>query len=235
METNAAADRTKQGPASPFVLVAALAGGALLLAVALASFIHSTGPLPAGAAALWPPETPVSLVQGLPPVTGRPDAAGTANGPWAAFLADARACPGGGRTDVPLAVQASVMVCLVNYARARRGLTPLLPTPALDHSSLAKASRIVGCRQFASAACGRDPASDARAEGYLGVFGENLYLAGGNAGAPRAALDEWLNSARHRENLFRPEWRIEGIAVETMPEFGPYRDAALWVNEFGTG
>jgi len=217
------------------MLMPALAGGALLLAVALLLFIRSTGPVPSGGSTPPPVETPMSLVQGLPPDSGRPDAVGAPNDPWAAYLANARACPGGGLTDAPLAVQASAMVCLVNFARARRGLAPLIPTIALDRSSLAKANRIVGCRQFAPGACGRDPASDARAEGYLGAFGENLYLAGGRSGAPRAALDGWLNSAGHRENLFRPEWRTEGIAVETIPEFGPYHDAALWVNEFGAG
>src|SRR5262249_8590674 len=149
------------------------------------------------------------------------------------YLADEKTCPGGERTDLPLAEQAGVMVCLVNYARARRNLARLWPIRLLDDTSLAKASRIVRCKEFAHAPCGADPAADARASGYLGPFGENLYIAGGRWGAPRVALDGWLNSPGHRENLFRPEWRTQGIAVETIPRFGAYRDAALWVNQFG--
>jgi uncharacterized protein YkwD len=152
---------------------------------------------------------------------------------WKGYLADEQTCPGGGRTDLPLVEQANVMVCLVNYARAKRGLARLWPVGLLNDSSLAKANKIVRCKEFEHAACGDDPAADARAVGYIGAFGENLYIAGGRWGAPRVALDGWLNSPGHRENLFRPEWRTQGIAVETILRFGNYRDAALWVNQFG--
>ena len=142
--------------------------------------------------------------------------------------------PGGERTDLPLAEQANVMVCLVNYARAKRGLAKLWPVALLNGTSLAKADRIVRCEEFKHAACGDDPAIDARAAGYVGAFGENLYIADGRWGAPRVAIDGWLNSPGHRENLFRPQWRTQGIAVETIARFGDYRNAALWVNQFGT-
>jgi hypothetical protein len=35
-----------------------------------------------------------------------------------------------------------------------------------------------------------------------------------------APLGGWLNSPHHRENLFRPEWRFQGIAVEKIAKFG---------------
>ena len=126
------------------------------------------------------------------------------------------------------------MVCLVNFARAKRGLARLWPVGLLNDSSLAKADKIVRCREFEHAACGDDPAADVRSAGYVRAFGENLYIAGGRWGAPRVALDGWLNSPGHRENLFRPEWRTQGIAIEKLDRFGDYRDAALWVNQFGS-
>jgi hypothetical protein len=178
-------------------------------------------------------DTKLSLLPGTPSLTLRGDSLYWANDKWTAYLADDKTCPDGERTDLPLVEQANVMVCLVNYARAKRGLARLWPVGVLNGSSLAKAQRIVRCKEFAHAACGDDPASDARAAGYAGAFGENLYIAGGRWGAPRVALDGWLNSPGHRENLFRPEWRTQGIAVETIPHFGPYTDAALWVNQFG--
>jgi uncharacterized protein YkwD len=48
------------------------------------------------------------------------------------------------------------------------------------------------------------------------------------------ALDGWLNSPGHRENLFRPDWRAEGIAAQKPSSLGDCRDAELWVHELGT-
>jgi uncharacterized protein YkwD len=179
------------------------------------------------------PDTRISLLPGLPAVTLHNSPLYPRNDPWQAYLAGEQTCPGGERNNAPLAAQATTMVCLVNFAREQRGLRPLTIV-ALFNSSVAKTERIVRCRQFAHDACGEDPASDARAAGYRGDFGENLYIADGRWGAPRVALDGWLNSPGHRENLFRPEWRTEGIAVDKLDSFGPYRDAELWVQEFGT-
>jgi uncharacterized protein YkwD len=47
-----------------------------------------------------------------------------------------------------------------------------------------------------------------------------------------AAVDGWLNSPHHRENLFRPEWRFQGISVVRVDDFRGERDVAIWVSEF---
>jgi len=154
--------------------------------------------------------------------------------PWRAYLADERTCPGAERTDLPLAQQAETMVCLVNFVRERRGLPELTIVALLNDSSVKKAEKIERCGVFEHAACGEAPDADARAAGYAGDFGENLYYGGGPLGAPRLAVDGWLNSKGHRENLFRPEWRTQGIAVQTIARFGGDRNVTLWVNEFGT-
>jgi uncharacterized protein YkwD len=177
----------------------------------------------------------------LPLVPGAPSVATTqaplyeADDPWKPYLADERTCPGGERTDLPLARQADVMLCLIDWARERRGLDALPAVSLLDHTALEKAGEIVRCHDFDHAACGRSPDTDVRAAGYQGPFGENLYIAGGRYGAPRAALDGWLNSPGHRENLFRPEWRMQGIAILKLDRFGAYRDMTLWVSHFGSG
>ena len=72
-----------------------------------------------------------------------------------------------------------------------------------------------------------------RSIGYSGVFGENLYLATGRWRAPRVAVDAWLNSPHHRENLFGRAWREQGLAVLTGESFGGFRDVAIWVSVFG--
>jgi uncharacterized protein YkwD len=126
------------------------------------------------------------------------------------------------------------MLCLIDWARHQRGLGLPTQTTLLASTALLKGNEIVHCRNFAHAACGGDPAEDIRATGYRGAWGENLYIAGGRYGAPRVALDGWLNSPEHRENLFRPEWLTQGIAVIKLDEFGPYHPMTLWVSHFGS-
>ena len=175
-----------------------------------------------------------SILPGLPPLTIRKGSPYPANDSWKNYLASERTCPGGERTDLPLAEQANIMTCLINYARQQRGLSTLSPASLLNETALKKAGKIVRCNEFAHAACGEDPAADVRAFNYYGSWGENLYLGEGRMGAPRVALDGWLNSPEHRENLFRSNWRFEGIAVITAAHIGEYSDATVWVNQFGT-
>ena len=217
------------------LLVLGVVIAALFAAAAVRHVVDAKQPTFEGEHRTLVGDTKVSLLPGLPAITFHNDSLYWPHDRWHAYLADERTCPGGERTDLSLAEQAETMVCLVDFARRQRSLGPLVPVALLNGASLAKAARIVRCREFAHAACGEDPASDARAAGYDGPFGENLYIAGGRCGAPRVALDGWLNSPGHRENLFRPEWRTEGIAVQRLDTFGNYRAAALWVNEFGTG
>jgi hypothetical protein len=176
--------------------------------------------------------TRIQLLPGLGFTVGR-DGLYDRDDPWRAYLADERTCPGGDRTDTPPAVQAETMVCLVNHARAVRRLEQLATVAPLNRASLAKADRIVRCRDFDHDACGRDAAEDARAAGHTAAWGENLYIAEGRFGAPRVALDRWLNSPGHRENLFRPEWRTHGLAVLKLDTFATERDVTLWVHQLG--
>jgi uncharacterized protein YkwD len=153
--------------------------------------------------------------------------------PWKRYLADEKTCPNAEKTDRPLSEQANTMVCLVNFARVTRGLEPLTTVPLLNETSLAKATRIERCQEFAHTPCGEPADVDARKAGYRGSFGENLYVANGALAAPRLALDSWLNSPGHRRNLFDAGWKTQGIAVLVMPTFGKDKNSTLWVNQFG--
>jgi len=174
-----------------------------------------------------------TIVPGLPALTLRRGDLYPPNDPWKDYLADEQTCPGAERTDLPLGDQANIMVCLVNYARRHRGLSALVTYPLLNNASVSKAGKIVRCNDFAHDACGEAPNADALAAGYFGAWGENLYVGEGRLGAPRLAMDGWLNSVGHRENLFQPGWRSEGIAVMKVAHLGKYSNAILWVNEFG--
>ena len=155
------------------------------------------------------------------------------NDPWKRYLASEKRCPNGERTDLSLQQEATVMVCLINYARSERRLVPLTVVAFLNETSAEKVGRIVRCTDFNHDACGIDAAEEVRAGGYTGAWGENLVIASGSIGAPRPALDAWLNSPHHRENLFDPQWRNMGLAVQHLDRFGEDKDMWLWVNQFG--
>ena len=155
-----------------------------------------------------------------------------ADDPWTAWLAPDSACPGGEVVNAPEA-ELATMVCLVNYARQRQGLGPVAMTTQLNVAAGAKASDIARCGHFEHGACGKEPVQDALDAGFEGSWGENLYIAEGPGTAPRVAMDGWLNSAHHRENLFRPDWRTAGLAVVPGANVDQFRDATVWVNEFG--
>jgi uncharacterized protein YkwD len=134
-----------------------------------------------------------------------------------------------------LQTEAATMLCLINYARAHQGLDPVALVTSLNAASLAKADDIVRCGKFEHAACAKRSDQVATDEGYpaAGGWGENLYIGEGRRGAPRVAMDEWLNSPEHRENLFLPQWRTAGLAAVHDVTVGDYRHADVWVSQFG--
>src|SRR4051812_48158067 len=136
-----------------------------------------------------------------------------ADDPWAAWLAPESSCPGG-ETAAARRTEATTMLCLINYARAHQGLGPVALVTSLTAASAAKAGDIVRCGEFEHGACGKRSDQAATDAGYpaAGGWGENLYIGEGRRGAPRRAMDGWLNSTEHRENLFLSQWRTAGHA-----------------------
>lgn len=155
------------------------------------------------------------------------------NDPWKGYLASESVCPGGERTDLPSARQAETVVCLVNFARRHRGLRALEVGRELNGASLLKAKEILRCENFAHSPCGGDWTSAVRSLGYVGLVGENLYLATGRWGAPRVAVDAWLNSPHHRANLFGRAWREQGVALLAKRRFRDHQDVSVWVSVLG--
>ena len=156
------------------------------------------------------------------------------NDPWKAYLAPESICPGGEDRSAPMADQLRTMVCLLNWARERRGLPALPVNATLSAAARAKAEDIYRCSDFAHEACGREAHSVADEAGYGGSsWGENLYAGSGELGRPRVAVDGWLNSTGHRENLFRQKWTEQGVALLPVPSFNGVPEVALWVSHFG--
>ena len=153
--------------------------------------------------------------------------------PWRDYLAPSDTCPGSDDASAPEPVQAHVALCLLDYAREKRGLPPLTEAPPVSEWSKQKALDIFRCNEFSHEPCGEASEAHARASGYRGAFGENIYVGEGHWATPRAAVDAWLNSPHHRENLFDPQWATQGIAILRVDRVGDYREAAVWVSEFG--
>lgn len=155
------------------------------------------------------------------------------NDPWKAYLADEQTCPNAEDLNASLHEQALTMICLINHARRGRGLTELPVSSQLSQAASLKGAEIIKCQVFAHAPCGGDPQDVAVQAGFRGMWGENLYIADGRYGAPRPALDGWLNSPGHRENLFRAEWQIQSVYVVKLDSFPGFTSPTLWVSEFG--
>jgi uncharacterized protein YkwD len=152
---------------------------------------------------------------------------------WRRFLASEQECPAGERSDLPPRLQVETLACLVNFARAQRGLRELRIATILNGASARKAQAILHCRRFAHNPCGGDWTTSVRSTGYDGSFGENLYLATGLFAAPRPTVDAWLNSAPHRANLFAARWREQGLALVVIPQLGDAQNVVVWVNVLG--
>jgi uncharacterized protein YkwD len=155
------------------------------------------------------------------------------NDPWKSYLADDQTCPNAEDLNAPLKDQANTMICLIDNARRARGLTTLPVSAQLSTAVELKGAEIIRCQAFAHAPCGGDAHDVADQVGFTGEWGENLYIADGRWGAPRPALDGWLNSPGHRENLFRPEWKVQSVYVVKLDSFPGFRSPMLWVSEFG--
>jgi uncharacterized protein YkwD len=188
----------------------------------------------AGAVAVWLGSAPALAAEPTARQAG-PKSLYPRNDRWRAWLAGEARCPGGEDAAAPARAQVKTMLCLVNYARRKQRLRPLVLSAALSSASSAKARDIARCGVFEHDPCGKAPDRGARAVGYEGMWGENLFFATGSFVVPRVALDRWLNSPGHRRNVFRRGWRTIGIARRAHANVGRVRNAVIWVNQFGDG
>jgi uncharacterized protein YkwD len=229
--------RTSQKRRTPRWLLLGLGVAALLLAAVSPTVSDRLGYTPPfGIGELFdgrPSATGLELFPGGPTLTTFEEPVYPADDPWKDLLAPESACPHADEVSRSARQQLTSMLCVLNFARRHQGLGPLALSSLLSRTSGAKAAAIVRCKQFAHEPCGRPANEDALAAGYRGSFGENLYIAEGPLVTPRVAVDRWLNSPAHREDLFRPEWRTVGIARLAGANVDRFDDAVIWVNQFG--
>jgi uncharacterized protein YkwD len=153
--------------------------------------------------------------------------------PWRAYLAPESACPGGEEGTRRAYEQEETMICLVNWARARRGLAALRVEPRLRQAAITKVLALERCGELRHDACGDPPDTAVREARYPAeAWGENLYFGSVELGAPKVALDRWLNSPEHNANVFG-EWTDIGVALVRASRAAPQEDSSLWVAQFG--
>lgn len=161
-----------------------------------------------------------------------------ASGAYDNYLAPASACPGNDSPTLLAAEQDSAMLCLIDYARAARGLGTLARSPLLAWSASIKGDDIVRCDDFSHTACGRPVEAPFAQAGYISppaepAVGENIAYGSNVLGSPRSIMRAWLESDGHRENLFDAQWVEHGIAMRKPGAFLSVGNNAVWVSHFG--
>src|SRR5438067_5276618 len=161
----------------------------------------------------------------------------SADDPYAALVAPSGVCGAAAdQLSLDLAVAEQAMTCLTNYARSQSGLTPLQRNSVLDDAGQAKLAADLSCAEFSHTPCGR-PFTDVFAAYVAGAtsyaLGENIAWGTGSYGTPRQAMNGWLHSTGHRENILNGTYRELGIGYLPDQTFQGYSGATLWSQEFG--
>jgi uncharacterized protein YkwD len=162
-------------------------------------------------------------------------ATSSASGSWDRLLAPESACPGQNDASLPVRAQENAMICMHRWARAQQNVSGLHLSKKLQAASRRKARDIQRCGQFSHYACSRNPFYWEQRVGFFrGAYGagENLALTFGPNTTVRSAMNLWLNSTEHRQNLLAPQYREVGISLVTG-RFRGSRGAHIWVAEFG--
>ncbi len=131
-------------------------------------------------------------------------------------------------TNASLDSRVQQVLSLINIERARVGVSPLTLNEDLTAAAEDFACTLAAEDFFAHIhpVTGEGPGDRASAAGYaFFAVGENL-AAGQTTAAD--AVEGWMDSPEHRDNLLSPEWTETGIGVRGGGTYGIY-----WVQEFG--
>ncbi len=129
------------------------------------------------------------------------------------------------RTAAKMSADAALQLQVLgqmNSLRARHRLARLQLSPSL-HAAAVTHSREMGTSGFFSHSSADGSGFDKRVARYYGMgthrywsVGENLLWASGSLDAA-GALQLWLNSPEHRENLLNGRWREVGLSAVRIP------------------
>jgi len=167
-------------------------------------------------------------------------------GPYSYLLPPADKCGGSLQTDPTQSAetQEAVMLCLHNYARRKVGRARLTSASKLVTSSGRKAIDLRGCpksqRDTNAHYCGPGGVwyrSEQAGYCYRSV-GENVFWGFATSDrytpSPRKAMDGWLNSTGHRNNLLSSNFTQAGFGLAKGQLTGvSYSYGRSWVAHFG--
>lgn len=128
-------------------------------------------------------------------------------------------------------------LCLMNRARARRGLPPLRLNPKLSRAARRHSRDMVRYRYFAhDSRNGRSPFDRMRATHYVPRnaswwLGENIGWGSGSLAAPAALVRGWMHSPPHRANILSRHFRDVGIGIAVGAPVGGR--GATYTTDFG--
>ncbi|MET8506959.1 CAP domain-containing protein [Streptomyces sp. NPDC004787] len=122
----------------------------------------------------------------------------------------------------------SEVVDLVNAERRKAGCPPVRSDPRLRAAAQRHADDMAARNYYAHAGRdGRDAGDRIRAAGYAwSAWGENIHRGPHSAAQ---AVDEWMNSAAHRQNILDCSFEDIGVGVNLTGN-GPW-----WVQDFAAG
>jgi uncharacterized protein YkwD len=152
-----------------------------------------------------------------------------------AEVAPEEVCPNQTTPGLSAEEQASVALCMTNYARAVNGLAPLTANRQLGRVASQKSIDILGCGEFSHYACGRNFFFWDQKFGYLkGCWkvAENIAWGTGSYATVRSIVTSWLESTEHHENILGPYTEI-GIGLR-VGKLESYEGAAVWTQSFGS-
>ena len=135
--------------------------------------------------------------------------------------------------DTSASVLARRVADLTNQERLKAGLPPLKWNDSLANSASAYAQDMAARNYFAhNSPEGSTPVDRARAAGYPPYGWGGLYVGENLArgyGSPEGAMQGWMASEGHRQNLLNPKYREIGVGVAVAPS-----GALVWAQEFGS-
>jgi uncharacterized protein YkwD len=168
---------------------------------------------------------------------GLASAASAAADPYDALVAPTGTCgPAADQLGLDASTAQVTMQCLTNYARAQQGLAPLQLNTTLNAAGQAKLTSDVSCAEFSHTPCGQpfDMVFASYVQGATSYqIGENIAWGTGSYGTPRQAMNGWVHSAGHRENILTAVYTELGIGYLPGQTFEGYDGATLWSQEFG--
>jgi uncharacterized protein YkwD len=158
----------------------------------------------------------------------------------AATVGDADGCPHSGAVPTPDDIEQTraAILCLLNRERARHQLPALRHNPTLEQASQSHSQDMAERNFFAHETPeGSTPAERMTAAGYPpgGVsVGENLYWGEEVKATPVEAVDGWMHSPGHRENILRPQFDEVGVGVAyDAPIPASSHRSAVYTTDFG--